>query len=231
MSGAMSRRKGAAEVGAQFGRLTVVALAPSRNRSRYVIAECECGNRKTIAAANLLSGRTNSCGCLSKHRVEKSVTCSDCNAEIKRRHSYRTTKKQRCTECAKRAYGPRLRAWNDRRLYNLLPHERQLLREAQGGVDPISGAPLVAAANVDHCHKTGLIRGLLNPITNKLLVDDQKRLRAMLNYIESPPAIKALGKVYGVMGRANKKAKNLRYGPPSAEFPRGRKVPHSREAA
>src|ERR1019366_9705337 len=71
-------------------------------------------------------------------------------------------------------------------LYNLLPGERQQIRDYQKGLDPISGMPLVPAANLDHCHKTGLVRGLLNPITNKFLVDDEKRLLAMLAYIKNP---------------------------------------------
>ena len=99
-------------------------------------------------------------------------------------------------------------------LYNLLPGDRERIWEYQDGMDPISGMPLVPAANLDHDHRTGLVRGLLNPITNKFLCDDREKLLAMLAYIEDPPAPIALGeKVYGLMGQAKITKKNKRYGP------------------
>ena len=101
----------------------------------------------------------------------------------------------------------------DAELYNLLPGERERIRAFQGGKDPITGEELKPYAHLDHDHRTGLIRGLLNPITNKFLVDDVKRLEASVRYLVDPPAAKALGeKVYGLIGRATRKRK-MRYGP------------------
>src|SRR5580765_6957219 len=90
----------------------------------------------------------------------------------------------------------------DRRLYNLLPGDRAKIREYQGELDPITGDPLSVNAHVDHCHKTGLIRGMLNPLTNKFLIDDIERLAASIAYLKNPPAVGALGTVYGLLGKA-----------------------------
>jgi hypothetical protein len=78
-------------------------------------------------------------------------------------------------------------------------------------------------ANLDHCHRTGLVRGLLNPFTNKHLIDDLDILRASIAYLENPPAVRALGRVYGLLGKAQRKKKML-YGPDGSPAP----LPRSR---
>lgn len=101
----------------------------------------------------------------------------------------------------------------DRLFYNLLPGERAKIREFQGNIDPITGAVLSPAAHMDHDHKTGLIRGLLNPMTNKFLIDNIAILKASIAYLENPPAPHALGSpIYGLIGKAMQKKKML-YGP------------------
>jgi hypothetical protein len=111
------------------------------------------------------------------------------------------------------------RAERDRLLYNLLPGERAKIREFQNDRDPITGAELVAAAHIDHCHKTGLIRGMLNPLTNKFLIDNLDILRASIAYLENPPAPRALGEyVYGLIGKAQVK-KVMLYGPKGHKEP------------
>lgn len=93
------------------------------------------------------------------------------------------------------------------------------MRKAQGNKDPITGAPLSPSAHCDHDHKNGEVRGLLNPMTNKFLIDDVARLRAMLDYILDPPAPRALGtRVYGLIGQARNK-KIMRYGPDGRSTP------------
>ena len=101
----------------------------------------------------------------------------------------------------------------DRLLYNLLDGERAKIFAFQNGLDPISGRPLTPMANLDHDHRNGLVRGLLNPFTNKYLIDDLDILRASIRYLENPPAVLALNeKVYGLIGKAQRKKKML-YGP------------------
>ncbi|AFL99510.1 AP2 domain-containing protein [Desulfitobacterium dehalogenans ATCC 51507] len=55
--------------GQKFGRLTAIERAENRGTKTMWLCECDCGNRKIIAAGDLGSGRTNSCGCLRKEYV------------------------------------------------------------------------------------------------------------------------------------------------------------------
>jgi hypothetical protein len=63
----------------------------------------------------------------------------------------------------------------------------------------------------DHDHASGLIRGKLCWICNRLLGfvhDNPERLRAAADYLEDPPAVRALGReVYGRKGKTTAKAK------------------------
>ena len=111
----------------------------------------------------------------------------------------------------------------DKLFYNLLPGERERIREFQGGKDPITGDPLKPNCHLDHDHTSGLCRGLLNPMTNKFLVDKIHILEATLAYLKNPPAVSALGEpVYGILGRAARKNK-MRYGPDGRKEPQPRK--------
>ena len=56
-------------VGLKFGRLTVVSMVPGK-----CWCLCECGNSVEVASNNLVSGNTQSCGCLQKQRTSESST-------------------------------------------------------------------------------------------------------------------------------------------------------------
>lgn len=55
--------------GQKFGRLTVIEKALEGDKWK---CECECGTVKDISQASLLSGLTQSCGCLQRERASKS---------------------------------------------------------------------------------------------------------------------------------------------------------------
>lgn len=57
--------------GQKFGRLTVISRAP--NQGRYVCwnCKCDCGNDYVVRSTSLVSGRTQSCGCLYKETRPK----------------------------------------------------------------------------------------------------------------------------------------------------------------
>lgn len=112
----------------------------------------------------------------------------------------------------------------DRELYNLLPGEREKIAAWQDHKDPITGEPLKPYAHLDHDHRTGLCRGLLNPMTNKFLIDDIAWLEKALEYLKNPPAVEALGEpVYGLIGKAKRK-KVMRYGPDNRTEPLARRA-------
>lgn len=97
-------------------------------------------------------------------------------------------------------------------LYRLTEADWNKILEYQGGVCPITGRlPGRVAFNTDHDHTTGLIRGLLSPWANKGLSyfdDSPEQLRRAADYLDSPPAVAALGRpVYGLVGQARRKRK------------------------
>ena len=62
--------------GQQFGRLTVDEFAGTigdtrSSRKRYWYCTCECGNETLVTTGDLNSGRTKSCGCLSKEAASE----------------------------------------------------------------------------------------------------------------------------------------------------------------
>lgn len=71
---------------------------------------------------------------------------------------------------------------------------------------------------VDHCHRTGLIRGLLCWPCNRalgILRDNQTATANLAGYLAAPPAPLALGKeVFGLIGRAKASKKTKVYGGP-----------------
>lgn len=50
-------------VGDRFGRFTIIQESEKRNKKRYFLCECECGNEKNIRLDGLRNGQTTSCGC------------------------------------------------------------------------------------------------------------------------------------------------------------------------
>ena len=51
------------EIGAVFGRLTVVAAAPPKNGKSRVAVQCACKAERVVRSNSLLTGNTTSCGC------------------------------------------------------------------------------------------------------------------------------------------------------------------------
>jgi len=61
-------------IGARFGRLEVVAKHPIRDKHGRVLWNClcDCGNTSYgVFPDNLISGRTQSCGCLQRERASE----------------------------------------------------------------------------------------------------------------------------------------------------------------
>jgi hypothetical protein len=120
-----------------------------------------------------------------------------------------------CNTC----HGEQARRSRYKLLYNITPEEYDKILAFQKGKcficekKPAEGRMRLA---VDHCHKSGLIRGLLCWHCNRAIGtfrDDQWRLAMAFIYLFAPPAVQALGeRRYGVVGRVKKKAKNRTFG-------------------
>jgi len=105
-----------------------------------------------------------------------------------------------CSTCRKWS---RSRASHEARVmdtYGLGPGEYETLFQAQRGRCAICGGTRRQRLSVDHCHKTGIVRGLLCRMCNgRLLTSARDRpevLRAAADYLEDPPAVRYLGERY-----------------------------------
>ena len=105
--------------------------------------------------------------------------------------------------------------------YHLTPEEQDCILQFQNS-HPTFSLLLGSRLATDHCHASGLIRGLLEWRVNRALGLFEKvgkentpaLLRAVADYLDHPPAEQALNKkVYGLMGKAKYK-KTMLYGPP-----------------
>lgn len=67
-------------IGSTFGSLIVTSLEsvsrhPKHNRNVYrYLCSCKCGNIRTVIRSNLVTGHTNSCGCLKKRTGSNNPT-------------------------------------------------------------------------------------------------------------------------------------------------------------
>jgi len=103
------------------------------------------------------------------------------------------------------------------RLYNITPEEYEVILAFQNGVCYICERPPgKARLAVDHCHATGLTRGLVcwrcNSALSKLNDQAARAYRAW-QYLTDPPATKALGEQrFGRTGRVTTKQPRKRRG-------------------
>lgn len=52
-------------IGQRFGRLVVIATAPTKGKQTRLLCRCDCGNEKDVQSGNLTNGHVRSCGCLA----------------------------------------------------------------------------------------------------------------------------------------------------------------------
>ncbi|AWN05263.1 endonuclease VII [Streptomyces phage Ibantik] len=125
----------------------------------------------------------------------KTRKCTRCSKN--RALRFFTPKGRICSDCRKKS---RSKATHEARVtdtYGLEPGEYDQLFEAQGRKCAICGGTRRQRLSVDHCHKTGQVRGLLCRMCNGRLLtsarDNPSTLRNAADYLERPPAVEILG--------------------------------------
>lgn len=149
-----------------------------------------------------------------EEEVEKdSKVCQKCNEEkplsqFSSGRKYRDGRKRYgyCNVC--HALDQRIRTLKTN--FNLTPTDYDKIVDYQNGLCAICGnPPKKVRLNVDHDHKTGLIRGALCFMCNRVLGlfrDNLERFNKAMLYLDNPPAPYALGEArYGVIGKIGKK--------------------------
>lgn len=98
-----------------------------------------------------------------------------------------------------------------RREFGITLVQYKAVSKHQGGKCAVCKRPATDFKNnlaVDHCHETGLVRGLLCWKCNKLVGvsgDDARKLKNASIYLVTPPATTVLGPIYCAPGRVGSK--------------------------
>lgn len=83
--------------------------------------------------------------------------------------------------------------------YGITQQQYEQMVEYQGGVCAICGGKRSTNYDVDHDHKSGIVRGALCRLCNRRLLtacrDNPDILRAAIAYLEDPPAVHAIGRI------------------------------------
>ena len=162
--------------GNRFGLLTLVTKLDQKNSNgsyRYIV-QCDCGESKAIYYNQMASGRSKSCGCLSRRQGKDSPNWKHGLAD----KSHPLNKKYQ-----REAY--------DRFKYGLEPEHKQALLDKQSGCCAICGYKFgqkKGDIKVDHCHTNGDVRGLLCDLCNRgigMLKDSTKVLANAIQYLNA----------------------------------------------
>lgn len=98
-----------------------------------------------------------------------------------------------------------------RNVFQITPEEYDQLELSQGGMCAICKRMPAEGKNrlsIDHNHATGMLRGLLCWLCNRvlgMLKDDPECARRVAQYLEHPPAVEIIGERYMRKGRITKK--------------------------
>lgn len=133
--------------GERFGKLLVLARAESIKKHTTWLCVCDCGTRKVIRGSNLRTGKTSSCGCMVGERAKE-----------------RLLKHGRTDRTQKRKYREYTRELHVKRKYGITIEFYNDMLETQDNCCAICGYEFGAVQGdtyVDHCHATGVVRGLL----------------------------------------------------------------------
>ena len=182
--------------GQRFGHWIVEQEIPRERRSvaKHYRCRCEpCGRTKILRQDSLRSGRSKSCGCI---RAIGSQWTLDQHRASKRKWkslqpNYRARESRRWREMDPERAKHYRRKTNYRIKYGIELEDVESLWKAQDCKCAICLCPIIlggkAGAKVDHCHATGVVRGILCSTCNTgigSLGDSPTRLRAAALYLE-----------------------------------------------
>ena len=128
--------------------------------------------------------------------------CVDCVAEGITTRRKATPPGPRCaTHKRKKKFDRKNYSWEKhiQETYGITPEEYWAIYEAQGGRCYIcrKGNGRRKKLSVDHCHRTGRVRGLLDTACNRNVLghfqDDPEALQRGIDYLKFPPAFLVIG--------------------------------------
>lgn len=120
--------------------------------------ECFSPDRRR---ADWLQGQCKECRSADEKRRREATPPEIRREQNQHRYNTNRQKKRASTLAWKRANPERVRAYALRARYGLTPEDVNRMRREQNEECAVCKRPLTPRAHVDHCHKTGRVRGIL----------------------------------------------------------------------
>jgi hypothetical protein len=178
--------------GQRFGMLVALRRDPT-SANRYIrwICRCDCGREVSRFASNLANHHATSCGCKKRRRVEAILKdqrkrCPDCQ-EVKLLGAFRMNpsaldgRATYCLICSR---------WRDRKTRLGVSREWFEGKAAEQGWkcgNRRCGRVIDWSSPIDHCHRTGAVRGILCMKCNTALgmtAEDSGRIVGLVEYLK-----------------------------------------------
>lgn len=122
-------------------------------------------------------------------------TCTKCGTN--RQERFFKPKGRVCSHCQRKRTTLASRDVRIQETYGITQADYERMLAAQGGGCAICGGKRRGNLDIDHCHKTGRVRGLLCRRCNRRLLpaaqDRTDRLDSAIDYLNNPPAIDVIG--------------------------------------
>lgn len=157
--------------GSKYGKLTLIEKLDERAKNHAFMyrCQCDCGNEAKVSFSQMKSGKTKSCGCISRQTGEMNHNW---------KHGRSKTREYYNENFMKLKYG-------------LTPEKYQEILDKQNGVCAICKTKpnfdkWKKRFAIDHCHSTGNVRGLLCDACNRgigMLKDDPNILISAAEYL------------------------------------------------
>jgi hypothetical protein len=156
--------------GTKIAMLTLLEKTDERTKNgsfKYRVL-CDCGAEKIVGFSQMTSGRAKSCGCLQMRKGANSPSY---------KHGLSNTKEYDLERHMVRSYGVSFAEYDS-------------MLQKQNGVCAICSSPPPShhkkRLNIDHCHSTGRVRGLLCDACNRalgLLKDSPDLMLKAISYL------------------------------------------------
>lgn len=148
------------------------------------------GGAKPWSERNIADKPCRSCSLIFSPSCGGNIYCKECSKEIKRKRHAESQKAWRSKDPARHI---KIKLAFDLKKYGITSEEYSLMLERQSGVCaicftiPSGGRNKHRPLSVDHCHKTGRVRGLLCHACNSsigLLKENIDTLKSAVKYLE-----------------------------------------------
>lgn len=191
-------QKPSIQIGKQYGTRTVVKMLPKNAGSNAIrcLVRCECGKESEVFGYTLIRGiGCGSCSRKKQHIAPISKQCGGLGSYLKgcKCSSCREANAKSISKYRKTEKGKIVVRNSNLKKYGITSSEYDELYKRQNGLCAICKKPetktnqygLIRLA-VDHCHKSGLNRGLLCMKCNRalgLLMENLNTIQSMYEYI------------------------------------------------